>query len=155
MSRTPLDEALALIDLMLVTGDRSLCWPWPHGKDSNGYGRVYGGQVLVSHLVLEQDGRPRPTAPGDHALHSCDNPPCFNPAHLSWGTNKRNAGEREERGLGGGDKRRGERNGRAKLTDAQRQAIRDEHVPGYGNSKALMQKYGISQPTFNRVLRGK
>lgn len=72
------------------------CWIWPYGTDGRGYPIMWDRNLRtsrkVSHVVLEQAGHPRPQ--GLHALHSCDEPLCLNPAHLRWGTNQENALDR-------------------------------------------------------------
>src|SRR5437899_1621435 len=57
------------------------CVEWPFGT-SGGYGtfRLNGKRVEATHYAL---GMNRPE--GMEALHSCDNPSCFNPQHLRWG----------------------------------------------------------------------
>jgi hypothetical protein len=66
------------------------CWPWKGTIGQGGYGllkTVQRKNIRVSRLALELDGRP----PGKlWALHSCDNPPCCNPAHLFLGTSQDN-----------------------------------------------------------------
>lgn len=68
------------------------CVEWPYTRNSGGYGRILDGgrQRMVTHIVLEQAGLPRPPAPRNLALHSCHNPPCVNRRHLRWGTQKDN-----------------------------------------------------------------
>lgn len=65
------------------------CWEWTRGK-SSGYGRVGmgGRRVEYSHryAFFLTHGR----WPEGVVMHSCDNPPCCNPAHLSEGTHKEN-----------------------------------------------------------------
>jgi hypothetical protein len=75
------------------------CIPWPFGRDSDGYGcvEVSGRNRKATHIVLERTGRGRPEAPGNHALHWCDNPPCVHPDHLRWGTQRENMLDRWER----------------------------------------------------------
>jgi hypothetical protein len=74
------------------------CWPWTgQVKSPAGYG--------VLHLMQSQKHRKRrtvfghraiyellngPIAPGVEVLHTCDNPPCCNPAHLRLGTHRDN-----------------------------------------------------------------
>lgn len=84
--------------------DRSECWlDWetlPCWGDLEGWGGKVAigypvlGSTRVMHLSMEADGRPRPPAPANHGLHSCDIKLCWNPDHLRWGTNADNHGDR-------------------------------------------------------------
>lgn len=81
------------------SGGDGACWPWMSGKQSGGYGRfsVAPGAQESSHriaLAIALNGGPD----GAHALHSCDNPSCCNPAHLRWGTAAENALDKMHRG---------------------------------------------------------
>lgn len=64
----------------------SKCWLWTAYKDDLGYGRIsLNGTAKLSHRVsYEINGGQIPE--GMLILHSCDNPPCCNPAHLRPGT---------------------------------------------------------------------
>ncbi len=89
------------------------CWPWTGRRNKQGYGGINlgiaGKQSPATHVALALDGRPRPGRL--HALHSCDNPPCVNPAHLRWGTQVDNVADRVARGRGVREQIRGMRNG--------------------------------------------
>jgi hypothetical protein len=62
------------------------CWPWTGWHDEKGYGRVnIGSRTTHAHrLAFELAGGTIPT--GHVVRHTCDNPPCCNPAHLRTGT---------------------------------------------------------------------
>jgi hypothetical protein len=86
-------------------GEAHECWPWTASvfKDRNGYGKFQAGQgigktnVVYAHRSsYELASGPIPV--GMDVLHSCDNPPCVNPAHLHLGTAADNAREMVERG---------------------------------------------------------
>lgn len=68
------------------------CLVWPGPCDSNGYGliRWEGMKVrvhrLVAHLVHGLDLADT----YQYARHECDNPPCFNPDHITPGTPRDN-----------------------------------------------------------------
>lgn len=65
------------------------CWEWP-GAKSDKYGYLkYQGKVLRAHRAMYEAHNG--TIPdGLKILHSCDNPPCCNPKHLSLGTQQDN-----------------------------------------------------------------
>jgi hypothetical protein len=90
------------------------CWPFLNARDRKGYGRVFHrGKVRWAHRVAWELAN-GPIPEGMWVLHSCDNPPCCNPAHLRLGTPADNAADRDARGRRRPP--RGEANGRAKLS---------------------------------------
>ena len=67
------------------------CWDWIAGKDKNGYGRTrIDGRADSAHRVSYQLTY-GPISEGLIVMHSCDNPCCVNPNHLSLGTKGINA----------------------------------------------------------------
>lgn len=79
---------------MIVLG----CWIWPRGKTTAGYGvvRVNRKPIYVHRLTWQQYFGSIPQ--GMCVLHSCDNPPCFNPDHLFLGTNHDNMVDKSLKG---------------------------------------------------------
>jgi hypothetical protein len=93
------------------------CWDWPASTNSHGYGQF---SMIINH---------KPTMVGAHQvayrkfvgiipdgliiLHSCDRPPCCQPAHLRTGTISDNSQDAWERG----QMMTGERCPWAKLTE--------------------------------------
>ena len=77
------------------------CWEWTGFRGPKGYGTVhvcdrrYHTQ-RASRVAWELEYGAVPA--GLHVLHTCDNPPCVNPAHLRLGTNKDNVDDRERKG---------------------------------------------------------
>ena len=76
------------------------CWEW-QGDVSGGYGRFTSlGKTRRAHREALQIALGRTLAKDEHALHSCDNPPCVNVSHLrpgSQGDNNKDAWERGRR----------------------------------------------------------
>ncbi len=79
------------------------CWEWKAGRIPQGYGMFHPYvNPLRSHRVsyyLSTGVDPKENL----VLHSCDNPPCCNPKHLSIGSNMENSMDmmKKRRGLKG------------------------------------------------------
>lgn len=74
----------------VAIGQPEECWPWDRAKTGAGYGmlRLDGTNRYAHRTAYELVRGPIPR--GAHILHSCDNPPCCNPAHLSIGSRSDN-----------------------------------------------------------------
>lgn len=66
------------------------CWPWSGSRKPRGYGHFIIGRRDHNAHRLAYELANGPITDGMHVLHSCDNPPCCNPAHLFLGTHTDN-----------------------------------------------------------------
>jgi hypothetical protein len=96
-------------------------------------------------------------SPGDLCvLHRCDNPPCVNPSHLFIGTQLDNIRDRTAKGRSsqqivelnrcGANRVLGERNGSARLTEADVRAIR-RLVAECVERQTIAERFGVSTRT--------
>lgn len=78
------------------------CWPWKAYVDPQGYGHFFVRKVAGKNacmratrvmIWLEEGPFPAELV----VRHSCDNPPCVNPAHLKLGTHADNVRDKVER----------------------------------------------------------
>ena len=68
------------------------CWEWKASTDKDGYGQFWDSSnksMRKAHRVSWEYCRGN-IPPHLGVLHSCDNPPCTNPKHLSLGTHQEN-----------------------------------------------------------------
>ena len=149
------------------------CWPWTAGTGSRGYGRFkYRGRMQYAHrLVFEDEYGPIPD--GLEVCHSCDNPPCCHPEHLSIGTRTDNMRDAVEKGrTASGDRHKsrtkpesvasGDRNGSrtkpaclargvshycAKLTEDAVRAIREDTRL----QREIAAEYGVAQTLVSKI----
>lgn len=86
-------------DYLDVPGS-ALCWPFIGARDAFGYGRfvIERGNLHYAHRVAWALHTGANVPDGLRVLHTCDNPPCCNPAHLYLGTIARNNQDRYDRG---------------------------------------------------------
>lgn len=71
-------------------------WRWTIGSGGYGSLRVDGKHILTHRLSYQRYVGPIPA--GMCVCHSCDNPPCVNPAHLWLGTLSDNAKDAYRKG---------------------------------------------------------
>ena len=127
------------------------CWSWKGRRSPKGYGHFNLGPgkiVRASRYMLELV-LGRKLDPDEQALHSCNNPPCCNPAHLRKGTHEDNMMDRK---LSGND-RSGEDHGRAVLTTEQVNEIRSLPKDDLLSHRELASIYGVSHTSIGRILR--
>ena len=73
------------------------CWTIRNVPSGNGYHYIHGRGL---HRIAWEAHNAEPIPPGMKVLHSCDNPTCFNPQHLSIGTTQDNAVDMVNKGRG-------------------------------------------------------
>lgn len=127
------------------------CWEWTGSGVPKGYGTLCEGRWkrhYAHRLSYELHFGPIPD--GFEVLHTCDNPPCCNPAHLYIGTAHDNMQDCLKRGRH--NPPRGTRSAHAKLTDETVRAIRQAHASGVSCAE-LARQYGVSVSTIGAVAR--
>ena len=82
-------------------GGSDECWEWRRSRHRLGYGdfkiggKKHGITAITSRFAFASFHGAEPVS---QVLHSCDNPACCNPSHLSEGDMARNMREMSERG---------------------------------------------------------
>jgi hypothetical protein len=128
-----------------LTANPNKCWIWQGcGQRYGGFGM--GGATYKSNRVAYfihygQD-------PGDmEVMHSCDNPKCCNPAHLSLGTHYDNMRDMADKGR----VNKGSRVNTAKLKEEDIVKIRRMDLEGV-NKKDIAKQFSVSSATIYSIL---
>lgn len=129
------------------------CWPWTGSKNSDGYGQF----MLASHGGVDDVVGAHRVAlffatgiwPRNDTRHSCDNPVCQNPAHLTPGTRAENMADM----IAKGRSLRGESQPRHKLSWSQVREARRRHAAGV-RAAELAADYEVSLKTMSQCLAG-
>lgn len=120
------------------------CWLWTGTKNGYGYGIfLLPGEVQIRAHRYAYEHFIGPIPDGKIIMHTCDNPPCVNPAHLRVGTKAENNADT-------GIKRRhhyGLDHWNGRLTDQQVVEIRASSE----SQRALARKYGVSPSHISRI----
>lgn len=144
------------------SGGPDACWPWTGSRSKKGYGLIWRRRAHRVAYELTYGEIPAPTV-----RHSCDNPPCCNPAHLLAGTVAENNADCLDRGRHvsvGGDAHwtrqrperlaRGPVNGAAKIDVPRVQVIRSCVAEGESKT-AIAQALGVSRSLVSLIARRK
>jgi len=129
------------------------CWLWIGHTNRDGYGRLavyHRGMQLAHRISWEIHNGPIPD--GLNVLHHCDIPACVNPSHLYLGTQKDNVRDMIVRGRANWENRKaGEENGNAKLTETEVREIRKLHAIG-NSTRRLARIYQVGKTTVKHVV---
>ena len=130
--------------------DENGCWNVKSSKN-RAHKRVNGKYMYISHMMMIDKEGSIPN--GMVVCHSCDNPRCINPEHLFLGTQIDNMQDMVNKGRQN-NKAKGrarELNARAKFTEEQIQAIRNDTRP----QTVIAKEYGTSQGYISNIVRGR
>ena len=124
-------------------GDSNVCWEWK-GKLNEKDGRPYftlNGKRRPSYAIVLELSSGKKQEEGQMARHSCDNPICCNPKHLSWGDHQANMNDMKDR----------ERHGLPKIVV---RAIRKLRIEGKTQQECA-DLYGISREAVSALDTGR
>ena len=129
-----------------VAKSESGCWLWTAYRMKNGYGnfRTPSRHELAhraSYRMFKGE-----LVDGLDVMHSCDNPGCVNPDHLSLGTRAENMADAK----GKGRSARGGRHGMSKLTEFDARIIIAAAEP----QAKLAALFGVSQTAISNIRTG-
>lgn len=134
------------------SGGPDACWPWIMYRARFGHGiiGVLGGTMKAHRAAWTVFVGPIPD--GMCVCHRCDNPPCCNPTHLFLGTIADNTADMIRKGRA--VSLSGERNGFAKLREADVHAIRRRRAAGESYA-AIARSIGVGHCAVRDVAIGK
>ncbi|MDN5931328.1 MAG: hypothetical protein L0I24_09745 [Pseudonocardia sp.] len=121
------------------------CWPWT-GYSEDGYGRfLLDGRMIGAHELAVSFTTGERRLPELETCHSCNNPPCCNPAHLRFDTRQGNVDDMVRSGRNHKFPRR--------LDDATVRLIRERRAAGACQDD-LAARYGVSASYISYLVTG-
>lgn len=127
------------------------CWLWMGSLNSGGYGNFWDAGKCVKAHRYAYTAFVGPIPEGLDVMHKCDTPASVNPDHLRPGTTLENIRDAWRKGRM--NDRRGQRNGRALVTDFGAARIRDMASLGY-QTRAIAEQFRVSTSQVRRIIRG-
>jgi hypothetical protein len=138
------------------SGGPDACWPWLGWKDKRGYGYKqlgYRKRIFAHRMAWMVVNGEIPE--GMNVLHSCDNPSCCNPAHLSLGTHADNVADCVRKGRHSKGKRiRDGLPACAKITPKDVVEIRSLVASGC-RTMDVAKQYGLRPCTITNIVKRK
>lgn len=166
--KTPEEKLWYGVSKLSGQGRDGDCWEWQYSKRGSGdrvgggygYFTLRGTKYSTHRFAYELTKGEIPE--GLKILHSCDNPPCCNPQHLSLGTDQDNVLDMFAKGRGGiGESHwtkhkpeclaRGEKQHSAKMTPEKVRAMRQRWDAGGATSRELAKEFGIKQSSAHKI----
>lgn len=152
------DRVLEIFWSRVDRSDPEGCWPYAK-RTVYGYGQVTVRKRSVHAHRVSWAIHNGPIPKGMFVLHSCDNRPCVNPAHLRVGTHQENMDDMTRRGRAAGQYTYapapvGELSHGSKLTDADVVEILATYRRLYGMGKRLADRFGVSSACINKIVTG-
>lgn len=126
------------------------CWEWTASCHDYGYGQFWTGEERISAHRFSYVLVHGEIADGAFICHTCDNPPCCNPAHLFAGQPKDNTKDMMEKGRHRPAPSIGESNPSAKLVASDVIEIRgliEAHVP----TRQIAERFGVSTALIRSI----
>lgn len=134
------------------------CWLWTACKFHDGYGCfIIRKKLHRAHrlsFIIENGAIPQ--GDGHHGTcvcHRCDVRECVNPSHLFLGSHQENVTDKMNKGRGG--QKRGEGNGRAKLTEVEVLQMRKDFQNGVFTYSDLAAKFKMDASSIKDAVTGK
>jgi len=127
------------------------CVEWDGYFDKDGYGLSQYDGKLWRVTRLEWTRKIGSIPDGMYVLHRCDNPPCFEIAHLFLGTQADNMRDKVSKGR----QSYGESHGRSVLSSDQVKKIRELWATGRFFQRDLARDFGVTQPHISDIIHNK
>lgn len=137
------------------------CWEWTSPRWEQGYGAYKtGGKMYKAHRVMWEKAHGMPIPDGLLVCHTCDNPPCVNPAHLFLGTHVDNGQDMSQKGRGHYQKNpqlvmRGEAHPHHELNERDVLAIRRLAASRKYLQREIAEMFGITTVAVSHIVTGR
>lgn len=122
-------------------------------KDESGYGRIsFNGKLVRVHREVWKRENPEQEITGV-IMHSCDNPACINPKHLSHGTQAENVADMVAKGRRVTVKGSKQHDAKLKESDIPiiREMLKDPKMLLY----KIAEHFGVSETMIRNIRKGK